>query len=83
METKTYDQPLERLYWSIGEVAEMFKVNASTIRFWLEEFSIVVKMRERGNRKFTVEDIARVREIHRLVRIEKYTLEGAKRQLSK
>ena len=48
----------EKLYYSIGEVAEAFKVNTSLIRFWEKEFDVLQpKKNAKGNRKFTPKDI--------------------------
>ena len=47
-----------KVYYSIGEVAEMFKVNASLIRFWEKEFDIIKPQKnKKGNRQFTQEDV--------------------------
>ena len=72
----------EKLYYSIGEVAEMFKVNTSLIRFWEKEFSIIKpKKNKKGNRLFTQNDIKHFRLIHHLVKEKGYTLKGAKESL--
>lgn len=71
-----------KLYYSIGEVAEMFKVNASLIRFWEKEFDIIKpKKNKKGNRLFTPDDIKHFRLIHHLVKEKGYTLKGAKESL--
>jgi len=71
-----------KLYYSIGEVAEMFDVNTSLIRFWEKEFSIIKpKKNKKGNRLFTAEDIKHFRLIHHLVKEKGYTLKGAKESL--
>ena len=71
---------LTKLYYSIGEVAEMFKVNASLIRFWEKEFSTIQpKKSKKGNRLFTVKDIENFNKIYHLVKTNGYTLEGAKK----
>ena len=73
---------LTKLYYSIGEVAEMFKVNASLIRFWEKEFSTIQpKKSKKGNRLFTVKDIENFNKIYHLVKNNGYTLEGAKKVL--
>lgn len=73
---------MAKLYYSIGEVAEMFKVNASLIRFWEKEFSAIKpKKNKKGNRLFTDKDIDHIRTIYTLVKEKGYTLEGAKAQL--
>lgn len=73
---------MEKLYYSIGEVAEMFEVNSSLIRFWEKEFPVIKpKKNKKGNRLFTEKDIEVIRTIHQLVKVEGYTLEGAKGKL--
>jgi DNA-binding transcriptional MerR regulator len=73
---------LTKLYYSIGEVAEMLDVNASLIRFWEKEFKqLAPKKNKKGNRKFTPEDILVLQRIYQLVKIEGLTLEGAKKAL--
>lgn len=75
------DKP-SKLYYSIGEVSTMFDVNASLIRFWEKEFSIIKpKKNKKGNRMFTPKDVDNFRLIFHLVKEKGYTLEGAKKQL--
>lgn len=69
----------EKLYYSIGEVAKAFDVNASLIRFWEKEFDVIKpKKNAKGNRKFTPEDIQNLKLIYHLVKERGFTLEGAK-----
>jgi len=69
----------DKLYYSIGEVAKAFNVNASLIRFWESEFDILKpKKNKKGNRLFTPEDIKNLKIIYHLVKERGYTLEGAK-----
>ncbi|WP_262485627.1 MerR family transcriptional regulator [Crocinitomix algicola] len=71
-----------KLYYSIGEVAEMFNVNTSLIRFWEKEFAIIKPTKnKKGNRLFTQKDIQNFERIFQLVKIEGYTLDGAKQHL--
>lgn len=73
---------LTKLYYSIGEVADMFEVNASLIRFWEKEFKeIKPKKNKKGNRLFTVKDIHHFEKIYDLVKVKGFTLEGAKNHL--
>ncbi len=73
---------LTKLYYTIGEVADMFDVNTSLIRFWEKEFGFVQpKKNKKGNRMFTPKDIANFNKIYQLVKTNGYTLEGAKRAL--
>lgn len=72
----------EKLYYTIGEVAEAFKVNASLIRFWEKEFEIInPKKNAKGSRKFSVEDVKKLQLIYHLVKEQGYTLEGARQKL--
>ncbi len=82
MLTPTDLTELKKLYYSIGEVAEMFQVNASLIRFWEKEFSSInPKKNKKGNRLFTVKDIETIQRIYVLVKVDGMTLEGAKKAL--
>lgn len=72
----------EKLYYGIGEVAAMFDVNASLIRFWEKEFDIIKpKKNKKGNRLFTKKDIENLRIIYHLVKERGYTLQGARDKL--
>ena len=69
----------EKRYYSIGEVAKAFNVNASLIRFWEQEFKILnPKKNSRGNRKFTSKDIENFHKIYFLLKEKGYTIQGAK-----
>ena len=74
----------EKLYYRIGEVAEMFNVNASLIRYWESEFSVLRPRKStKGNRMFTQRDLRYLRMIYQLVKVQGYTLQGAKDALKK
>ena len=76
------EKVIEKKYFTIGEVADQFKVATSLIRFWEGEFSIIKpKKNRKGNRQFTKEDIANVRVIYHLVKERGFTLQGAKDML--
>jgi DNA-binding transcriptional MerR regulator len=76
------DKEIEKLYYSIGEVAEMFNVSKSLIRFWETEFEILKPRKsQKGNRLFTKKDIENLRVIYFLVKEKGYTLEGARMKL--
>ncbi|HBH06640.1 MAG TPA: MerR family transcriptional regulator [Flavobacteriales bacterium] len=80
MQVKQYDK--RKLYYSIGEIAEMFEVNASLIRFWEKEFPILKpKKNRKGNRLFTTKDIDNLKLIYHLVKERGFTLEGARKKL--
>lgn len=71
-----------KLYYSIGEVAKMFEVNTSLIRFWEKEFDIIKpKKNNKGNRLFTQSDIDNFHLIFHLVKERGFTLDGAKKKL--
>lgn len=80
--TKAEVAQLTKLYYSIGEVSEMFQVNTSLLRFWEKEFKYdVAKKNQKGNRMYSVSEIEKIRQIYQLVKIEGYTLDGAKQRL--
>jgi DNA-binding transcriptional MerR regulator len=66
-------------YYTMGEVAEMFRVNQSLLRFWEAEFNIIQpKKNKKGDRYFRPIDIKNLHLIYHLLRQRKYTIEGAK-----
>jgi len=72
----------DKLYYSIGEVAEMFDVNASLIRFWEKEFELLKpRKNKKGNRLYTHKDIETFHLIYHLVKEKGFTLQGAKEKL--
>jgi len=71
-----------KLFYSIGEVAKMFNVNTSLIRFWEKEFDIIKpKKNKKGNRLFTQADVDNFFIIYHLVKERGFTLQGAKDKL--
>lgn len=81
---KVSEDDLTKLYYTIGEVATMFEVNTSLIRFWDKEFDIInPKKNKKGNRLFTPKDIKNFNRIYDLVKIQGFTLEGARKALRK
>ncbi len=76
------EKKIKKIYYSIGEVAAMFDVNKSLIRFWEKEFIIIKpKKNKKGNRYFTENDINNFKIIFHLVKERGYTLDGAKKKL--
>jgi DNA-binding transcriptional MerR regulator len=72
------EKPIEKLYYTIGEVADMFNVNTSLIRFWEKEFDIInPKKNAKGNRLFQQKDIETFHLIYHLVKERGMTLKGA------
>jgi DNA-binding transcriptional MerR regulator len=73
------DKLYTKRYYSIGEVAAMFKVNTSLIRFWENEFEFIKPHKTgKGDRLFTGDDVKNIHLIYHLLREKKYTIEGAK-----
>jgi len=73
---------IEKLFYSIGEVADMFNVNASLIRYWEKEFTIIKPQKnKKGNRLFTQKDVDNFHLIYHLVKERGMTLTGAKQKL--
>lgn len=76
------EHEIEKLYYSIGEVAQMFGVSNSLIRFWETEFDILKPRKNaKGNRLFTKKDIENLKIIYHLVKEKGFTLEGARKKL--
>jgi DNA-binding transcriptional MerR regulator len=74
----------QKHYYTMGEVADMFRVNQSLLRFWEAEFSILQpKKNKKGDRYFRPVDIKNLHLIYHLLRQRKYTIEGAKDFLKK
>jgi len=73
---------IEKVYYRIGEVAEMFGVNVSLIRYWEKEFDIIKPFRnKKGNRFFTKQDVGNFHLIYHLVKERGFTLQGAREKL--
>ena len=73
---------LTKLYYSIGEVSEMFGVTNSLVRYWETEFTqLKPKKNRRGDRQFTVKDIGVIERIFTLVKERGFTLDGAKKEM--
>ncbi|KGO94268.1 MerR family transcriptional regulator [Flavobacterium subsaxonicum] len=69
----------EKRYYSIGELATAFNVNASLIRFWDKEFDVLKpKKNAKGNRMFTPDDVKNLQLIYHLVKERGFTLDGAR-----
>jgi len=76
------EREINKMYYTMGEVTEMFNVNASQIRFYEKEFDILQpKKNKKGNRLFTPEDIENLKIIFNLVDEKGFTLKGAKEHL--
>jgi len=76
------EKEIKKLFYTISEVADMFDVNVSHIRFWTNEFSTLKPTtNNKGNRLYTGEDIEKLKKIHNLVKVQGYTLKGARAKL--
>lgn len=76
------EKEITKLYYSIGEVAKMFDVNTSLIRFWEREFDIINPQKnKKGDRMFTQQDVDNFHVIYHLVKERGFTLQGAKEKL--
>ena len=76
-------EEIQQVYWGIGKVADKFGVQTSTIRFWTSCFGLRVKTNGKGDRKFTEKDIQNLQVIHDLLKVKKFTVEGALIQFKK
>ena len=78
-----YEAKINRLFWNITELAEMFDVNASLIRLWERQFDILKPKRinTRGDRKYTKKDIEDFKLIHHLIRERGFSIPGAQQKL--
>ena len=80
---KQLDLPTDKLYFTIGEVAEIFNVNTSLIRYWEQEFEQLHPHKNRkGDRRFVKKDIETLLTIYILVKEKGFTIEGAKKALT-
>lgn len=71
-----------KLYYSISEVAKMFGVNESLLRYWEKEFPLIAPKKAGGNiRQYRKEDIENIRLVYHLVKEKGMTLAGAKQRL--
>ena len=76
------ERKIEKVFYSIGEVADMFGVKTSLIRFWEKEFDVIQpKKNKKGNRYFSKEDIDNFHLIFHLVKERGMTLKGAQMKL--
>ena len=72
-----------KLYYSIKEVATMFNVNESTLRYWEKVFTnLRPKTNDRGIRQYTKEDIEQIKVIHNMVKVRGHKLTSAKKIIS-
>lgn len=80
---KIHSDITEKTYYKIGEVAALMQVSVSLIRFWEKEFPQLKPLKTaKGERKYTQSDIQVLQHIYQLVKVEGYTLQGAKEKLN-
>jgi DNA-binding transcriptional MerR regulator len=72
---------IEKIYWSIGEVAAMFNVNTTTLRYWEDYFEIATARKRSGARQFVAKDLEKIGQIKHLVIDRMFTLKGAKKEM--
>ncbi|HTM98360.1 MAG TPA: MerR family transcriptional regulator [Pedobacter sp.] len=76
------ERDINKMYYTMGEITEMFGVKASQIRFYEKEFDVLQpKKNKKGNRLFTPEDVENLKIIFHLVDDKGFTLKGAKDHL--
>ena len=76
------EKPIEKLYYTIGEVSEILDVPVSTVRYWDSEFKILKPAKnKKGNRLFTAEDLKNLKIIHHLLKEEGMTIPGAVKRI--
>ena len=74
----------EKILYSIKEVADMFNVNASLLRYWEKEFDFINPYKsDKGTRQYREEDIKSISLVYNLVKEKGLTLAGAKQKLKK
>ncbi|MFP4487928.1 MAG: MerR family transcriptional regulator [Bacteroidales bacterium] len=73
----------EKLFYSIGEVADMLGEQTSAVRYWEKEFDIIKpRKNKKGNRMFSPADLENMKLIHYLLREKGMTIAGAKKKMS-
>jgi len=74
----------DKMYYTIGEVAELLGESTSLVRFWSQKFSDFIKpvRNKKGNRLFTASDVENYKMIYHLVKERGMTLEGAEKRMS-
>jgi DNA-binding transcriptional MerR regulator len=76
------EKPIEKLYYTIGEVSDILGVPVSTVRYWDSEFKILKPAKnKKGNRLFTGTDMKNLKIIHHLLKEEGMTIPGAVKRI--
>lgn len=82
MEKHIDEKSLTKLYYTIGEVAKLFDVNTSLLRFWEKDFpNLAPKKTKNGKRLYTPKEIMNIDEVYVLVKKKGFTLDGAKKAM--
>jgi len=77
-----WGEPIAKKYYSISEVSDMLQINASVLRFWEKEFrELEPRKTKGGHRLYSEADVELLRKIHYLVKVRKFTLQGAREKL--
>lgn len=77
-----HPEDIPKRYYAISEVAELLNVNTSVLRFWEKEFPQVQPRKGRnGRRQYSEQDLETLKIIHYLLRVRKFTLQGAREKL--
>ncbi|RYD55575.1 MAG: MerR family transcriptional regulator [Sphingobacteriales bacterium] len=71
----------DKQYYSIGEVAGLFGINTSNIRFWTKEFELKLRTTRKGDRLYTPNQVREIRTIYSLVKEQGFTIAGAKAKI--
>jgi DNA-binding transcriptional MerR regulator len=73
----------EKLFYKIGEIAEILNINTSVLRFWETQFeSLSPSKTKTGQRIYSARDFEQIKEIYRLLYVQKLTIAGAKSRLA-
>jgi len=72
-------EEIEKQYFTIGEIARLFNIKTSVLRYWEKEFDVIKPFKnKKGSRFYAQKDIEILRTIYYLTRTKGYTLQGAK-----
>lgn len=74
----------EKRFYKIGEVSEMLEVSTSTLRYWEKEFNMLSPDRApKGQRRYTPDDLEKIKKIHFLIKVRGLKVDAARRELQK
>jgi len=75
---------LKKIYYTIGEVADILREKQSTLRYWEKEFKLLTPRRSSGGRRlYTEQDMNLLKKIQYFLHEAKYSIEGARRRFKK